>query len=311
MQYTRRLVNQGRELVQELRLEKELIDFFRTSHELIENIQNDNFVEILRKQAGIVRSDLSYVDSEGRVQMDNSMVGKLQAGLLPVLAEALKYIPIPRISTDNRKVEFWVDNIVLCTYDLVPENIKFHLESHSNLSTRDIEVTRNATLLYIELDRILMELKDMTFYFHKKTTPQFTEHGSVTFRFKGLGAHLLIGFKLSQNSESNSPVLSEGFSRFSIREMDLKFDKSKLKHDLLVPTITKLFKKRIQRQIEDAVEKSLTNFINQLGDKIGAAIQGGMSVGIPEIPGLETAKVILKSSDMAQANEKRKEKLIE
>jgi len=310
-QQTRLLINQGRELVHNLKMEKELNQFFKTSHELIENIQNDSFIELLRKQAGIVRSDLSYIDSEGKTQVDMNMLTKLQAGLLPILADALKYIPIPRISVVNRKREFWVDNIVLCTYDLVPDNIKFHLETHSNLSTKDIEITGNATRLYIELDRILMELKDMSFYFNKKTFPEFTDQGTVTLRFKGQGAHLLIGFKLSQHPESSTPILSEGFSRFTIREMALKFDKSKLTHDVLVPNVTKLFKKRIQREIEEAVEKNLTNFISQLGEKIAAGMTGLGKSFIPEIPGLETAREILKSSDMAQIHGKRKEKLIE
>jgi hypothetical protein len=102
-------------------------------------LRTTNSSKILRQQAGILTADLSYMDIEGKTHVDTEMLSKLQSVILPVLAESLKYIPIPRIESKDYNREYWVDNIVLCGYDILPENIRFHLESDSELSIRDIE----------------------------------------------------------------------------------------------------------------------------------------------------------------------------
>jgi len=62
---SREYVNRGRELMKQVK-EEEVEDFFKSADELINGIKNDDFVKILRHQSNTVRSDLSYVDSEGR-----------------------------------------------------------------------------------------------------------------------------------------------------------------------------------------------------------------------------------------------------
>jgi hypothetical protein len=151
--------------------EDELKPFLQSADELIENIKNDEFLQILRNQAGIVKSDLSYVDSEGMVQVDTDMLTKLQKVLLPVLADALKYIPIPRVYSSDKNSEFWLDDIVLCSYDIIPENIRFHFETDSEVSFTDVEVKDTQTHLVIHLNRLLTELKNVSFYYRKKTFP--------------------------------------------------------------------------------------------------------------------------------------------
>jgi len=90
--------------VQDKKYEDELNNLFDCANTLMENIQNDEFVTVLRHHAGLVADELSYLDTEGRVQVDTEMLAKLRSVIVPVLAESLKYIPIPRIedSNDNR-----------------------------------------------------------------------------------------------------------------------------------------------------------------------------------------------------------------
>jgi hypothetical protein len=125
-------------------------------------------LQLLRYHAGIVQSDLSYVDNEGKLQVDTDMLSSLQKVLLPVLADALKYIPVPKISSSDANQEFSLDKIVLCSYDIIPENIRFHLETSSEFSLQDIEVKGTHTFLVIQLNQMLTELKDVEFYFKKK-----------------------------------------------------------------------------------------------------------------------------------------------
>jgi hypothetical protein len=304
-QRSKNLANRGRDLMQRLKDENEVDNFFRSANLLLDNIKNDEYVKLLREQAGIVSADLSYVDTTGQVQFDTDMLSKLQSVLLPVLAESFKYIPMPRIESHDSKREFWLDNIILCGYDIVPENIHFHLESDSDLSIKELETKSSHTRLVIRLDKFRTELKDMKFWYKKKTFPELTDSGVVTFRIGGNGARLDIVFSVEQLA-GGRPRLTEGYADFHIRQMDIDFDKSTLKHDVLVPMLTTLFKQQIQTQIEKVVENNLTAPIQKLGDQLTQTLS---EVNRPFTGGLESARQALKKSEIGQVYGNRREKL--
>jgi len=61
---SKQLANRGRALMKEWKDEDDLKNFFTAASDMIENIRNDEFLRVLRHQAGIVQSDLSYVDTK-------------------------------------------------------------------------------------------------------------------------------------------------------------------------------------------------------------------------------------------------------
>jgi len=300
---SKQLANRGRGLMREFKEEDDLKHFLTAASDMLDNIKNDEFLRVLRHQAGIVQSDLSYVDNEGVVQLDKDMLYRLQSVLLPTIADALKYIPVPRISSSNPYREFWLDKIVLCSYDIIPENIHFHLETDSELSLRDIEVTETHTHLIIELDRLLTILNDVEFYYHKKTFPELEDSGRVTFRVKGNGAKLTLTYNVNQDSEKKSPVVTEGFARFDISELEIVFDSSTLKHSWLVPMLTAVFKTQIKQQIEYQVETNLTGFMAKLGDMMTSSIG---QLNRPFLSSIEAARNAVKSSQLGKVYEKKK-----
>jgi hypothetical protein len=302
---TQKMAYRGRELMRELSKEDDLRLFLEAADDMITHIKNDEFLKILREQAGIVQSDLTYTDEEGKTKVDTDMLFKLQSSLLPVIVGALKFIPVPKISVNDEEKEFWLDNIVLCSYDIVPDHIRVHIESDSDISVRDVEV-KSHTYLVIELDNLLTELKDLQFYFKKKTFPQFEEHGKVTFRIKGDGAKLGFVFTLDQGPNDVLPKITEGHANFDISDMDFDFDKSTLNHSLLVPFITRFFKMGIRYAIEKQVEINLSDFTQKLGDLLTNKIS---EINKPFLNQLETAKKVVKSSEITQDVERRKEKL--
>jgi hypothetical protein len=300
------LAHRGREVMRELKDQADLDPFLDSAHDMISNIKNDEFLQILSQHAGIVQSDLSYTDTQGVLQVDTDLLSKLQSVLLPILVDALKYIPVPKIASSDHDREFWLDKVVLCSYDIIPQNIKFHLQADSEISLPDIETKGTRTHLVIKLEKLLTELKDMEFYYRKKTFPELEDHGRVTFRIKGNGAKLTFTYKLLQGPQDNVPKISEGYASFDIAEMEIDFDKSTLKHPLMVPMLTQLFKTQIRMEIERQVEQNLTKFMDQLGERLTSSLK---EMNKPFHYGLEAAKKAVKSSQLAQVYEKRREKL--
>jgi hypothetical protein len=306
-QKSKDLAHRGSELIKQLKDTNEVDEFLRAAEELVENVKHDEFVNLLYNQAGIVKSDLSCVDSEGNIQVDTNMISKLQSVLLPILADTLKYIPLPRIESSYPNRDFWLDNIVLCGFDIIPENIHIHLESDADISVKDIR-QGSRTRFVIRLDKLRTELKNMKFYYNKKTFPQLEDSGIVHFRIGGNGARLYIVFTIVQSATDPQPRLTEGYADFYIRNMEIEFDKTTIKHDVLLPMLTSWFKLQIRKEIEKQVEKNFTNVAQQLGERLTQALS---ELNRPLLSGIETAKKAIKESQIAKVAENRREKLAE
>jgi len=278
-----------------------------TTRKLLKNFQNDQFIHALRHQAGIVRSDFTYIDSEGREQLDTQMISNLQKVILPVIADSLKYIPIPRIGSSTPNQEYWIDNIVLSLYDIIPDNLLFHIESYSNVSLKELQLKESKTHLIVELDHIITELKDIEFYFKQKTGIEISDSGRVSLKFKGNGASLRMIFTMLQESSDSVPRITEGYCRFKISDMDIKLDAATLNHDILLPMLQKLFKRIIQTKIEKEIEHNLSDFLQKLADQLNVTLKTMNRRFGP--PTLETAKQVLLNSPMAQVFDKRREKI--
>jgi len=307
-QKTRDLINRGRYLVEKSKEKNELEQLIETGNQLIENIKNDEYVKELRMRAGIVRSDLTYVDNEGRTKIDVDMLVKLQSALMPVIADTFQKIYIPRIEHSDPRLDFWVDNIVLCGYDIFPDNIKFHIERETELSIRDIESRGSFTRLVVHLDKLRTEVRNIEFYFKKKTMPSLSDSGLVTFRIPENGAQLSMYFTIEERPGETHPRLSEGYADFTIHKMDIEFDKSTLKHDVLLPMMINLAKSTIISKIEKAVETNLSNALKQLGDRLTASLG---EINRPTFFGgrFGSVKDTIKASDPAQVYAKRRVKL--
>jgi hypothetical protein len=301
---TRELVDRGRYLMNKSKERNELDLFLESANELIENIKNDEYVKELRARAGIVRSDLTYLDSEGRTKLDVDMLVKLQTVLIPVLAETFTKIQIPRIESSDSKLDYWADNIVLCGYDILPDNVKFHVERDTELSIRELDTKGSHTRLVIHLDKLRTEVKNIEFYFKRKTFPALSDSGLVTFRIPENGAHLAIYFTVEDRPGETHPRLEEGYADFTIRKMDIEFDKSTLKHDMLIPMFTSLMKPTLKSKIEKAVETKLTSALKQLGDRLTLAL-GELN----RQPVFGSMKDTIKSSAPHQVFQQRREKL--
>jgi hypothetical protein len=199
-----------------------------------------------------------------------------------------------------------VDNIVLCGYDIIPDNIRFQLESDSEISMRTAGTTESHNRLVITLSNIRTELKNLEFYYKRKSFPEISDQGRVTLRLGGKGATLQMVFQVDQGPEDKVPSFTRGEAHFDIQNMDIEFDKGTLKHDVLVPMVTNLFKKQIQLQLEHEVEKNLLNVIQTIGDQLTQALA---QVNRPFMGGVDSLRSMIKQSEVAQVFEKRREKL--
>jgi len=300
----KRFASEGRELVEQYKYSDEINDFLDKADILVESVKRDELVSILRKQAGLVANDLSFVDRQGNMTLDTDMIGKLRGAIAPVIAESLKYVPIPRIEDSDQNRDFWVDNIVLCAYDVIPDRIRIQMESDSIINVREIQTDQSETRLILSLNNIKTELKNLDFFYHKKSFPHFSESGKVTLSFPGDGASLVITYIIEKPSGSAVPLFKQGLVDFQIHNFEVEFDKETLRHDVLVPMFSTMFKTLIQRQIELAVERNIGGFVNNIGEKLSSSL---MDINTPLAMGMDKMREVIKGSEVGTVYDRRRE----
>jgi len=266
------LVDRGRALMDRLRNKTEVEEFLNAGENLLNNIQNDQLVATLRERAGILVDDITYRDIQGNLHLDTNVLGNIRKVIVPVVADALKYIPIPRIEDKNDKREYVIENIVLCGYDVIPENIFVHLESDSWVNVKELETEKFNTSLIISLRNLRTEIKDIKFYYKRLQFPQMEESGVVSFRIGGRGANLTMGFRVDQFPGDALPKFTSSQVNFNITDMDIEFDRNTLSHDILVPMVSSLWKKNLIHAIERAVEKNLGGVVNDIGKRLSYSV---------------------------------------
>jgi len=200
-----------------------------------------------------------------------------------------------------------VDNIVICAYDIIPDNLRFRIESDNELGIRDLHSRTSGTRMIVTLRNIRTEIKDLAFYFKRKTFPAVTENGRVTLTIGKEGAHLTLIFQIIHHENETAPRFGHGEAHFDISNLVIDFDKKSLHHDKLVPLLTGMFKKRIQRQIENSVETSLQKLMNTWGERLTQVL---MTLNRPLLrPGMDTVRKTIQATPVAQVFERRQEKL--
>jgi len=303
---SRNLIERGRRITDQLRYKPEVEEFLNALDALFNNLKDDELLATLRERAGILVEDLTTEDSQGNRQLDTQVLGNIRKVIVPVLADAFKYIPIPRFEDSNYKREYVIENLVLCGYDIIPDNIFVHLESDSWISVRELETQLSHTRLVISLKNLRTEIKDIKFYYKRKQFPKMEESGMASLRIGGRGASLTITFRVDQRPGETAPKFTSGHVDFSIDDMDIDFDRSTLTHDILVPMITTLFKQTIIHAIERGVEKNLGTVVNEIGRRLSE------SVGLSEPKFSKQIEIMsdsVKKGEFGRRFQKRQEKL--
>ncbi|KAJ2608236.1 hypothetical protein H4S08_004524 [Coemansia sp. RSA 1365] len=223
---------------------------------------------------------------------------------LPILIQAIRYAPLPRIAGQNKDIEFAADNIVLDLKRFVPEHISFAM--HSEIYPRASVFKKKSAALsdrgfngeqffYMTITGIHFVAKRVAFYIKKKRgLPRLAEKGIADFLVHERGMDLVVRLRKLHNSEkpqvsinestasakANSKIgesSSESARTRAARELDIVDVKVKLhnldirvrenKHNISSTLALALMRPIARKLIARNIAKSLTENLVQ-GDKI-------------------------------------------
>jgi hypothetical protein len=257
------LFERGRRLFNSEKYQSKLRELVDEGKDLLNRIQNDEDVNRFNEDITKLARDLAF-DANGLPsfgQLSDSLM-ELRGVLRPLLLRYMEDVPLPAIEGTTEKYRYRIENVTFVGGNIVPDQLRFHLDTDSYLKLRD-ELAPNElfALLRVNIDNIDCTLKGVKFWVHKFKGGDWTDHGVFDMDMKGVSFE----FVWKIRSVQGRPW------RFYIENVECKINSLKFKiweakHKIYDKIMTTLFIMPIRKRMERALEEFLIDklkFLNR------------------------------------------------
>ncbi|KAI0744977.1 hypothetical protein C8Q76DRAFT_764414 [Earliella scabrosa] len=204
-------------------------------------------------------------DGDGNLKFKPELWRDVRQEILPAFIDELGYVPIPRIEYTDEQIDLVIENLALSGKNIFPNLITMDAHNHMKLSAYQNIKDETHHEFKITLGQIQADMRDVAFYFRKKTgAPKLTDSGLADVLLGGQG--LTVTVHLVSADKDRSSVFKVKDVSTSIHT--LKFSVRDSKHDMLYkllgPLATGLVKKQLQKAINGAIRTAFEYLDGQL-----------------------------------------------
>lgn len=234
---------------------------------ILEAIRDDPLRQKLMNDFQTMLQNFITYGPNNRPQLNMELIHQMKGLVVPLIVEHLRWIPLPRIEGSNDTYDYWFDNVVFSAPDLIPDKIHVRMVSEGDFDLNALSTDNFATLVRLSEEGIRTTLKDVHFWFRRKSFPRTEDSGYATVDFTGDGAKLDIVLA----------VTNDGEKPFQVRRSAIHIDGINIKvadtrHDFLYNSITTLFAPAIRARLEHSLQESLNSFANTINDQLNRLV---------------------------------------
>jgi hypothetical protein len=271
-------LNKSQDIFEDFRPQlNEIIDMITT---VFDNMSNDEYVRDLQERLSIVADDLYWVDSEGNKRLDVDAAGDVTAAVGEALRQQLSHLSLGDVGGEGQGARYRLADLNIDAK--IPEKLEFHLESDAVLNTaRDTSSTKrfeSELNLTTTLRGIQMCAKNIHFWYESST---ISDSGIMDVCIPS--ADLTIDFDYSPTVPKDTSggytkeLLggSKGLYQFmrakttlSVSDLDINYHTDTLRHTILVPMLTGLFKPYLIGRFESGIQDAMNDGLKEVGTKI-------------------------------------------
>lgn len=244
--------------------------------DIIKQLKSDSLLKNWITSTRKLSQNFYYIDSKGRFHPDYSVLRRIAHIVSPLLAEQLKYVPIPNMSGSDKVYDWTASNMIFNGYDILPDFIKFQSDFKWRVSflgyKEDSKRNEDGTVrepyddftsgrFVILLEGIRARMRDIMFSFTRKKFPKITDSGLARVKADGKGARIRITLDMN-TTDPNAPLFSGGAVKVKLDRLRVKVSRSK--HNFLYNTATTLFNGSIKKQIEQSAANAISDKLAQI-----------------------------------------------
>jgi len=235
--------------------------------QFVDELKQDQSLSNFNDALTRLSNDLIIRDSQGRAHFNTQAVNEIRQTLAPMLVEQFSMMPLPPIDYSDDTYDLHIDDMVLNMTELPPSAIQAYLQNFFSLDMAKAQALRTNGRLTVYMRNIQIEAKKFRFRFQRKSFPKISDEGHATFYTKDKGISMALGFR----QYDTAPFISHARAKCVVDNLKIQFH-SDTDHKTLFNFFTSVFKGRIEKAIEKAVEEQLVKSGNLLADRLNANI---------------------------------------
>ncbi|KAI9010781.1 hypothetical protein DFJ74DRAFT_319279 [Hyaloraphidium curvatum] len=229
--------------------------------------RDDTAAELAQDFQALFRD--AALDASGRPTFKPSLVRDL-AGLLPRLAGALAYVPVPKVRYEDEDYLVVLDNIVVKCTDIVPTYMR--VRTDTLVDTKRPADDQIVNVVEITMSRIKASAKDIAFMYNKRTgLVQIGDVGLLDFSVTGEDG-LTIRIVLEPAPADAAEPVRIVSCEASVDDMDFVLHDTK--HDTLYAVLKPFIHPFIKSQLQAGIADAASKFIGSSAKKLAAAAAG-------------------------------------
>jgi len=272
----RRLIKKGRRL-HDKKLWVHIRGILDEVKGIVYNIQHDPSVRKLRHDMKRLIQDI-LLDEQGNIVLKEHALQQLRLIIVSSLIERMR-LPLPTMRMEDKDMAYTLKNLVVSIRDLVPERVVIENRGRlafdlSDVRQPEVEVASNTLRVVIQNINIHMEQADIKF--HRKTFPRVTDRGKLRMDIGGKGMDIVIQLQTFAGARD--------FFRVEFVDCDvhsLSFYLQDTRHDWLYNSVLKLLSGRIKRGLENSIENTLRNHLEQLDKMLLKQMRKAKNLKLP------------------------------
>ncbi|KXS10476.1 hypothetical protein M427DRAFT_48075 [Gonapodya prolifera JEL478] len=216
-----------------------------------------------------------FLDDRGQPTLKPQLLRDLSK-LVPLIAENLAYLPLPRIEQDDAEVHYIFDNVVLKSTNILPSYVK--IKTETTIDTDKPEGNRAKSVFDITISKIQSSARDIVFYYNKKSgLITMSDVGLLDFDIvsrDGMTVHIVLepqplsvltGSDMRAD-ETEGEILRLVKSEVKIDAIDMRFHDTR--HDTLYTVVKPVTSTYLRRKVEDALNGAIADTIMSLDRRI-------------------------------------------
>jgi len=211
-------------------------------------------------------------DAEGKLSFKPELWDDVRGIILPGLIRRIGLVPIPRVEYQDDMLDLVLENLTLSAANLMPNSMEIEIRNWVKFGSGTVTGKKDASnttstnkhTLQLHMSHIQTDMRDVAFYFRKKT-------GLPKLKDSGLADVLIGGEGLSATIHLEST--SDPTTLFDIKNINVKVDTLKFairdsKHDILYKTLKPLATGLIKKQVQKAVADGIRTGLEWLGEEL-------------------------------------------
>ncbi|KAL8760178.1 MAG: hypothetical protein Q9199_000200 [Rusavskia elegans] len=203
-------------------------------------------------------------DENGKPVFKAHLLKDLSQVIVPGIFESVRYVPIPRIEYSDPMIDAIVENLVIESDNLAPNSFEFGSDNYFRWGRKTV-TNENKNKVMVSVSGVQMDLKDVSYYIHKKQGfPSIKDTGVMDIHMGGTGFSFKIAMETADKSDR------QHFFKINRIDVDMKSLNIKLKqskHKLLFNIFKPLLFAVVKPAISKVLEKLIKDQVHQLDGK--------------------------------------------